>query len=82
MSEITADLPPRLRYRSRMKPAIIALVVLLGACSTQPITLRNSRGETVKCGPYSNLPVRAAASAFRESQCISDYQRQGYERMP
>lgn len=54
------------------------LILLLSAC-TSPITMKNSKtGQTATCGPYAtdmNAPER-------EGRCISDFQRQGYERSP
>lgn len=57
----------------------------LAGCATvqtEKIYLRNAAGMTVTCGPYFNANLAAGAAAQRESQCISDYQRQGYERAP
>jgi hypothetical protein len=66
-----------------MRTTIIALGLFLAACSTDPVYLKNTgTGAMVQCGPYDNRGLQSAASALRESQCISDYQRQGYERVP
>jgi len=59
-------------------------IIALSACNTtQAIYLRNPQtGETASCGPYNYDPVTADVVLNREARCISDYQRQGYERMP
>lgn len=60
---------------------LVAGVCVLSAC-TQAITFRNpATGEIAKCGPYMMTATMSAASTFRESQCISDFQRQGYVRV-
>lgn len=56
--------------------------LLLSACSTNPIYLSNAAGKTVQCGPFPATDyINAAAAPQREAQCISDFQRQGYERV-
>lgn len=66
-----------------MKIAIAAAVtLLLSACSTQPIYLANAAGQTAQCGPFPATDyINASAAPYREAQCISDFQRQGYERV-
>ncbi len=58
---------------------VTALSLLLLAACTAPITMQNPKtGQKVQCESYmDNL-----AAAQREAQCISDYQRQGFERIP
>lgn len=61
----------------------LGLLLLLVTGCTSAVTLRHPiTGVTVKCGPYAfdNLGRSAAVAMERERQCISDYQRQGYER--
>jgi len=71
-----------------MRPILMAFAVALAlvGCATQPVILRNPKtGETTQCGPYTNMhPLFPAASPHwkAERQCIEDYQRQGFERMP
>jgi hypothetical protein len=61
---------------------LLAMAVVLMGC-TEPVTMRNkATGEVATCGPYKNGIVTGAWAAQREAQCISDYQRQGYERAP
>lgn len=61
--------------------ALAGLCVALAACSS-PIMLRDSMGRMASCGPYPALGVSGIIGAEREKQCITDYQRQGYERVP
>lgn len=70
-----------------MKHPIIILTAacaILVGCTTDPILLRHSTtGQMVKCGPYAaGGGTPALAAVQREAQCIGDYQRQGYERVP
>lgn len=62
---------------------VVALLVAVTAC-TSAVTLRNPQtGATVKCGPYCCVyGARHDTAVAREDRCISDYQRQGYERVP
>jgi hypothetical protein len=63
--------------KARAVCLILAAVALAG-CSG-PIKMRNARsGEIATCGPF----VSTWDTAQRESQCIADFQRQGFERMP
>jgi hypothetical protein len=64
--------------------AFAICVVSLAACTTTaPVYMRHPQtGQTAVCGPYNSDPVTASVSAERESRCITDYQRQGYERVP
>lgn len=54
---------------------------VLAGC-TSAVTLRHPDGRSVRCGPYNAFGVHTISAAHRESQCISDYQRQGFERAP
>lgn len=57
---------------------IIALCLTISAC-TSAVKLRNARtGQTATCGPFTDT-VNAPS---REAQCIQDFQRQGFERVP
>jgi len=61
---------------------LLGVLVLLGSC-TEPVKMRNAAtGEIASCGPYKNGIITGAWAAEREARCISDYQRQGFERMP
>jgi hypothetical protein len=62
---------------------ITAISVSLVAC-TDSIKMKNAQtGQIAQCGPYpSDMWVGGNTQAQRETQCIHDFQRQGYERMP
>ena len=67
-----------------MKIILLLLpAVFLGACNTTaPIYLQHPQtGQTVTCGPYNYDPVTANVMSQREARCITDFQRQGYERV-
>lgn len=64
-----------------MKMLALVLVVLVFAGCTMPVTLRHPQtGQLTQCGPYP-FPGEVT-TAMRETKCIKDYQRQGYERVP
>lgn len=72
-------------------PGLVACVTtlcLVGCAATsERVTLRNQSGQTVTCGPYStyDYSYTETSSSIVEARlrgCISDYQRQGYERVP
>jgi len=55
----------------------IAVATVLAGC-TSAVHMRNAAtGATATCGPYADT-INAPAY---EHQCISDYQRQGFERV-
>lgn len=61
---------------------LLLLAASLIGCS-ESIKLRNaSTGQTAACGPYMLDAVGSNSEEQREARCISDYQRQGFERMP
>ena len=62
--------------------AVLALAAALAGCTTA-VKLRNpATGATASCGPYYVDSGFSNAQAERESRCISDFQRQGFERVP
>lgn len=62
--------------------AIFIACAALAAC-TAPVQLRNpATGQTASCGPYMLDSLGSDSQAEREARCISDYQREGYERVP
>ena len=57
-----------------------ALCALIAACGSA-VKLRNPQtGETASCGPYW-IDSLNDSQAQRESRCISDFQRQGFQRV-
>jgi hypothetical protein len=67
----------------RAIPFITILTLSLVAC-TDSIKLKNVQtGQIAQCGPYaSDMLVGGDTQAQRETECIRDFQRQGFERMP
>lgn len=61
--------------------ALAGLCVALAGC-TEAIHLRNPAGMVATCGPYKAVGIETIANADREANCVRDYQRQGYERVP
>lgn len=60
--------------------AALAGLVLIGCTSVIP--LRHVDGREATCGPYYYYGIFAFTATEREKGCISDYQRQGFERTP
>jgi hypothetical protein len=59
--------------------------LLLAACSTTPdIVLRNSTGQTARCEGFfvASGWGRSQLLSKLQRECMEDYQRQGYERVP
>lgn len=72
----------------RIVRTLLATTVMLAAsCSgfryTEPVILRHPQtGQTARCGPYFRGGLDGQMTALgHEARCISDYQRQGYERV-
>lgn len=68
-----------------MRRTFIAVLLVLVTGCTSAVTLRHpATGAIAKCGPYTMaLGIGSVYTAMeRERQCVSDYQRQGYERAP
>jgi hypothetical protein len=68
--------------RANLAVLILLTAAALVGCS-ETVKLRNpATGETATCGPYMLDSVGSDSQAQREARCISDYQRQGYQRVP
>ena len=62
---------------------VIASLGLAACNTTRPVYMRHPQtNQTAACGPYNYGPVTAQVVESREQRCITDYQRQGYERAP
>ena len=65
---------------------LVLAAIALAGCQpfvTAPVFLKHSQtGRVVVCGPYRYRDQSAIMVAFQEQQCITDYQRQGYDRVP
>jgi hypothetical protein len=68
------------------KCAVLACLLLAGCGSlqTEKVYLARTDGQRVTCGPYDAQlgDQDGQAMQMRLRQCVSDYQRQGYERVP
>ena len=77
-----------------MRITMVVAVMTLAGCApgqiglgSAPIYMYNqTTDQNATCGPFvgpfgASSETRTAA-ALREAQCISDYQRQGFERVP
>ena len=66
--------------------AAVGTALVFVGCSTTPVKLYNAKtGQTTQCGPYTNMhPLFPGASPHwkAERDCIADFQRQGFERVP
>ncbi len=60
--------------------------IALAGCQpfvTEPVFLKHQQtGGVVVCGPYRYRDQSAIMVALQEQQCITDYQCQGYDRVP
>ncbi len=68
-----------------MRLVFFVLVVALPvAACTDAVPMKNSQnGQIAKCGPYAaDWFAGGDSQTQREAECIRDFQRQGYERMP
>jgi hypothetical protein len=64
-----------------VKLTVLILLIGVSGCGDS-VTLRNQAGMTVTCGPYYRDSIGSNSMALREAQCVSDYQKQGYQRVP
>ena len=58
---------------------------LAGCVTSEKVYLKNADGHTVTCGPYTakgGLPQQEMMAQPKLRDCVADYQRQGYERVP
>ena len=70
---------------NRVSRALTGVVILLLAgCAVSPdIVLRNQSGREVVCEHVTGIyGVRTHTLLTVQRQCVEDYQRQGYERVP
>lgn len=66
---------------------LVAVCMILSSCAGvgEIIFLQNAAGEIVQCGPYSAglyTAVERQAAARQLRECVADYQRGGFERIP
>ena len=70
--------------RSCQTLAAALLLAILPACAhTDRVELRSGRtGQVVSCGPYADFALRATGNVMQLNQCIQDFEKQGFVRMP
>jgi len=63
---------------------IFAALFLLHGCSTTPdIVLRTRDGQTARCeGFLQGFFINSVMGHRQQRDCLEDYQRAGYERLP
>lgn len=62
----------------------LAVVSLCGCAASEPIYLKSANGKIVRCGPYLDFGYLPAGSKSTEAKvwdCVSSYERNGYERV-
>lgn len=69
-----------------MRTTIILMTIGLAGCATsEAVYLQNAARQVVQRGPYTdygNIPKANVTTQSQLRDCIVDYQRQGYERVP
>jgi hypothetical protein len=67
-----------------MRRLLAAMLLLLYGCSTAPdIVLRNRNGQTARCPGYlQGFFVPFGPAQRQQRECVEDYQRAGYDRVP
>jgi len=69
-------------WRQIIGAALSMILLALSACAVPPVVLRHpSTGLTVECRAGGAVPGSRAAYQHQRD-CVEDYQRQGYERVP
>ena len=64
---------------------LLLAIFLYGCAMSETVYLQNAEGELVQCGPYTNygnIPNAVDSTRTQLRDCVGDYQRQGYERVP
>ena len=64
----------------RLALALGAALLLIGCSSTSK--LAHPDGRRAECGGSYAYGIHSSASQARDRDCVQDYQRQGYERVP
>ena len=69
----------------RALPGLELSLLLVAGCSTTPdIVLRNKAGQTARCEGFfvASGWGRSQLLSKVQRECVEDYQRAGYERVP
>jgi hypothetical protein len=64
---------------------IVAACALAGCATSETVRLRSASGMVAVCGPYTAAaigPLADVSQQIKLRDCVSDYQRQGFERAP
>jgi hypothetical protein len=62
----------------------LAFISISGCAASEPIYLKSANGKIVHCGPYLDFGYLPAGSKSTEAKvwdCVSYYERNGYERV-
>ena len=63
--------------------ALFIAAVLAGCIKSESIVLRHPvTGKMTTCDGYAGLGLQATMGETRQRNCVADFQRQGYERVP
>jgi hypothetical protein len=67
-----------------LTPGLLLAALLSSSCAhTDRVELENPQtGQVVACGPYADFALRATANVTQLSQCIQDFEKQGFVRQP
>jgi hypothetical protein len=67
-----------------LTPGLLLAALLSSSCAhTDRVELENPQtGRVVECGPYADFALRATANVMQLSQCIQDFEKQGFVREP
>ena len=67
-----------------LTPGLLLAAFLSSSCAhTDRVELENPQtGKVVECGPYADFALRATANVAQLSQCIQDFEQQGFVRQP
>ena len=69
-------------YVEKMRVTTLLVALLVAACGTT-VDLRNPEtGQTATCGPYKTAGIGGGPGAALLMDCIDDFERQGFVRIP
>ena len=61
----------------------LILAAVGGCASADPVVLRHPvTGQVTKCPGYNTAPAMAGVAETQQRNCVQDFQRQGFERVP
>jgi len=81
--ESTLMARPRPERSPTLSWSVLVAVIAAGCAVSPDIVLRNQRGQEVICERVTGIyGLRTHTLLTVQRQCVEDYQRQGYERVP